>query len=437
MRISMKFSEALERDVLGAYVVDHDTFGPWIDQLSPEHFYLPAHARAFAAIRRRHRAKEPIDSVSLRDDLGHELVEDLTNTIPLVSKHEAHVAELKQYAQHRALAKVGLEIVALASEPGSPAELASAVPALIASAMQLGPSVAETETLRDVVARIGREMVEGTVHRVVPTGIAGLDALLRGGGFGEGHLAVLGARPASGKSALAAAIAHHAAERGTRVLFCTLEMASDEVAARIVQSRATVPIEDPAYRAGMLARVHDSAASAALDFVSVATLTPGALRAMCLRAAMRQPYGLVVVDYLQLLTPDSKTQRGRYEAVTEISRALKALAMELRAPVLAVSQLSRNAGDFDAPQLSDLRESGQIEQDANTVLLLHRVAADSTRVHLRIAKQRSGQTGLVRLEFRGDLMRFDPHDGTLDHPEDAAAAPDPFGRRAPARGRRN
>jgi len=431
MKHSPKHSPEIEGSVLNSCLTAYELHGHTIDLLTADDFYDPWNRRLFEAIQKRHRTNAPVDTNMVYADFhGSEQdlrkLEQVQSHLPMFNRQDEYIRELQDLKAHRAICKALLELLVMANDPSRGArDLATEAPKLLSAALLLVPQQAAIETLSDLCAQLGRELIDGVEERVVPTGVAELDALLTGGGFGASHLIVLGGRPGSGKSAEVANFAYHAAERGTPTLFVSLEMTNLEQARRIVQSRATQPIRNPEYFAGMLGRVHD--ANLPLDFWAPPTLTPGELRAVCQRAAVKQPYGFIVVDYLQLMQADGRFQRSRYETVSEISRAMKQLAMELQIPVLAVAQLNRNAGEFDAPQISDLRDSGQIEQDANTILLLHRLSDEHPRVHLRVAKQRNGRLGLVRQEFERDLMQFHAWDGTEDPSSRSKNKPNPFG----------
>ncbi len=255
---------------------------------------------------------------------------------------------------------------------------------------------------------------DGTAPLPVSTGSADLDRQLHGG-FRPGQLVVLGARPSMGKTALVLGMAVAAAKRDVPTLYCSLEMSRAEVAARFL---AMEGVSTDVQAAGLSARDWARAEQAReklrtwpLRVDDDAAATVMTVRSRARRMASREGLGLVVVDYLQLLS--HRETENRQTQVAEISRELKRLARELGVPVVAVSQLSRNleAREDKVPRLADLRESGQLEQDADAVLFLHRPVvyddeADPGIAHVIVAKHRNGPTGTVTLTWLPMRMHF-------------------------------
>jgi len=452
---NVKHSIELEQRVLCAWVAASDDFGHTIEQLLPDDFYNDRHTKIAEVIRELYRAKQPIDTMTIEHKLKAcnratciEALTALTGQIGglAMAPHEAAVNELKELSMHRRLTAVLAELYARAIEgQTSPAELAEECSTKIRDVLQSAPTAGNTEHVADVVTRVMEELVERAENpkpRTVQTGIVALDALLEAGGLGRGRLNILGGRPGGGKSALATQLAQHALDCGTRVLFCSLEMSSDEIVRRMMQYRARDrllafgDIKQAKQEWPQLVSIAEYIHSQQLCFDTRPRLSPTEIRATCLRE-MRDPFGLIIVDYLQLMKPsDRRDKRSEYEVVSAFSRELKELAREFNVPVLALSQLNRNTDEYTAPTLADLRSSGAIEQDADVVMFLHRVGKDpdGSRVHLNIAKQRSGQSHrTIKLEFLRDLMRFDNWDGTPD-PEDKPTknGTSPFGRRGAA-----
>lgn len=251
----------------------------------------------------------------------------------------------------------------------------------------------------------------------ITTGLSRLDMFL-GGGFRGGKLVIIGARPAVGKSALLSFMATNALKGGRRVLMVSLEMSEREVVGRmvsLVSGVSTGKLEARTLSAGDYdAIMTDSPRFISERFwISTSARTPAAIRRIALRMKAAGGVDLVCVDYLQLLQADTRTN-GRVETVGEISRALKLLAMELGVPVIAAAQVNRAStiGEDRPPRLSELRESGSIEQDADIVFLLHAPQAEEQRgakpMQLIVAKNRQGKTGKLELMFDGALMRFAP-----------------------------
>jgi replicative DNA helicase len=394
--------------------------------LVAEDFYVPSHSHAYAAICSLAARGQPIDNLTVAAELralgpvgptGADLVASMVNA-PVASHLPSYAQRIRGLARLRALVAAGRELVELGTTPTSDVE------AVLGQAEQL--VLAATSTGReDAGSSLAVEMVddllgelrarqEGTAPLPVSTGSIDLDRQLHGG-FRPGQLVVLGARPSMGKTALVLGMAVTAASRDVPTLYCSLEMSRAEVAARFL---AMDGVSTDVQAAGLSERDWGRAEQAReklrtwpLRVDDDAAATVLTLRSRARRMASRQGLGLVIVDYLQLLT--HRETENRQTQVAEISRELKRLARELSVPVVAVSQLSRNleAREDKVPRLADLRESGQLEQDADAVLFLHRPVvydkkADPGEAQVIVAKHRNGPTGLVRLVWLPKRMRF-------------------------------
>ena len=394
--------------------------------LAAEDFYVPSHAHAFAAICSLSSRGEPVDNLTVAAELrslgparpsAGDLVGSMVNA-PVASHLPSYARQIRGLARLRALVFAGHDLVELGTTPTSDVE------AVLGQAEQL--VLAATSTGReDAGSSLAVEMVDdllgelrarqdGTAPLPVGTGSLDLDRQLHGG-FRAGQLVVLGARPSMGKTALVLGMAVAAAQRDVPTLYCSLEMSRAEVAARFL---AMDGVSTDIQAAGLSERDWARAEQAReklrtwpLRVDDDASATVLTLRSRARRMASRQGLGLVIVDYLQLLT--HRETENRQTQVAEISRELKRLARELSVPVIAVSQLSRNleAREDKVPRLADLRESGQLEQDADAVLFLHRPVvydekADPGEAHVIVAKHRNGPTGLVRLVWLPKRMRF-------------------------------
>ncbi|MBP6187264.1 MAG: replicative DNA helicase, partial [Rhodoluna sp.] len=253
----------------------------------------------------------------------------------------------------------------------------------------------------------------------VPTGFAGLDEMTHG--LHPGQLVILAARPAVGKSTLALDIARNAAIRHNQpVIFFSLEMGRAEIAMRMLSAESRIYLQN--MRKGTLsdndwsriASVRGEINSAPLFIDDSPNMTLVEIRAKCRRLAQRVGLKMIVIDYIQLMTSGKKVE-SRQQEVSEFSRALKLLAKELEVPVIAISQLNRNSEKSESkkPELSHLRESGSLEQDADVVILLHREDLGN-REHPRageadliVAKQRNGPTDTVIVNFLGQFSKFE------------------------------
>lgn len=319
-----------------------------------------------------------------------------------------YAANVKATAQRRAVAELCLTLARDAQDADKPLpELLDAARGrldALAGDLPSGGTVSGTDAICGFYARL----TSGAVEPVTKTGFPKLDRALMIAG---GKLIVIGARPSVGKSALLLHLAMNALDAGRRVLLVSLEMGVDEIVGRIVAQKSRVSsdkIERHELDNSEIVKVAESFAEIPSEqlFISERARTVRDIRRMAFRIRARCGLDMIVVDYLQLLEAGQKTS-NRSEAVGVVTRALKSLAMELKIPILTASQLNRASERNDAPRLSDLRESGSIEQDADAVLLLHAPDdKDNPERLLFLDKNRGGECGKIRLYFDGATMRF-------------------------------
>lgn len=393
-----------------------------VQGLAPEHFAIESHREAFSAILAAWQCGTPVDVVSLDDAMR------ATNANPglaywaecadhgySLAMLPAHVSTVKAKAKRRSLAEVANKIAALAYDEGSVhdhiASAASMVGALLDGAVTKGPRLLR-EVLREHVPEMG-ERWEGR-RDGMRTGFSDLDAAL--GGLRAGNLVLIAARPAMGKTSLAMQIAAHVAE-GSAVVAFSQEMADTELADRLIASVGRIELtkiirggmteDDHSRMTGAMRRLYDMQ----LYVDDQPALRISDIRARVQAVRRKQPVSLVVVDYLQLMTGDGSNRNAEIE---QISRGLKALAKEIGAPVIALSQLSRECEKRPnkRPMLSDLRDSGAIEQDADIVMMIYRDevynpdSPDKGTAEVLIRKNRQGRTGDVRLTWCGEYTSF-------------------------------
>lgn len=319
-----------------------------------------------------------------------------------------YAANVKATAQRRAVVELCLTLARDAQDADKPLpELLDAARGrldALAGDLPSGGTVSGTDALCGFYARL----VGGEVQPVVTSGFPRLDRALCIAG---GKMIVIGARPSVGKSALLLHLAMNALDAGRRVLLVSLEMSADEVIGRMAARQSGVPVQAISTHSlseTQLERVVEGFSLLPGDRFSVCTTARTAqdVRREALRMRADGGLDLIVVDYLQLLDAGRKTS-NRAEAVGVISRTLKLLAVELNIPVLTASQLNRASERNDAPRLSDLRESGTIEQDADAVLLLHATnEKENPERDLTLAKNRQGRCGGFKLLFSGEKMLF-------------------------------
>lgn len=424
-----------EATVLGAVLIDKNAIFRVADLLVPDDFYSPQHGRIYDAILSLYEKHQPIDVLSLTTFLKeHETLKDvggsgylaeLTNQVSNAS-HVTHYAGIvKQKKILRDLVKASAEIAenVFNTKGGNVDDLLDDVEQKILSISQKSlPQnfVALKDDLATAYERIAQLHAGGGKLRGIPSGFPELDETLSG--FQKSELIILGARPSVGKTSLALDIARNAAKAGHTVGVFSLEMSREQLQDRVISAESQVPLWN--ILTGRIKSDNEFAQiQGALDRLSEVKLyiddSPSLnvlqMRSMARRLQVEHGLDLLVVDYLQLIRPRISTD-NMVNMITEISRGLKALARELKVPVLALSQLSRGIEqrDHKAPRLSDLRDSGSIEQDADVVMFLYRdernpndttSPADNV-VHLSVAKHRNGALRNLDFFFDGERTTF-------------------------------
>ncbi len=423
-----------EESVLGALLLSRDAIGNVSELgLQPADFYKPAHRHIFDAIRSLYASAAPADTVTVADELrkaglldevgGPETLHELQNATPAISS-AGHYAKI---VQDTALLRQ------LIYAAGDIAELAYSEPDDVAKALDEAETkvfnVAEekvtdsTRTIEELLPEVMDHLQEtydrGDTITGAPTGYNDLDELLSG--LQDNALYIVGARPAMGKTGfllgMAANIAMHSAKP---VLFFSLEMGHQELTQRILSSEARV--DSTKIRTGKLAEADWAKIGKAIGRLEVPLflddnprVTVMEIRAKARRLKARYgDIGMIAIDYLQLMGGTGNSENRQLE-VSEISRNLKILARELEVPIVAASQLSRQleARADKRPMLSDLRESGSLEQDADVVMFLYRDevyqpdSPDKGSAEVIVAKHRAGPIGTKRLVFLGQYIKFD------------------------------
>ena len=435
-----------EKAVLSAILLDNTAIYQIAGQLSPDDFYIPAHRRLFEAMQQLHDANQPVDLTTLSDYLkSRELLDSIGGPIVLaeIADYEATAANVVHYKDivrdksvKRRIIETATEIVNLGFDPIEPSTqlLDEAETKILALGQSQAASTLSplNEAIKDAADHIELLMKRSGELTGVPTGFATFDK--ETGGLQPGDLIIIAARPAMGKTALALNIARNAAvDYGKKVAIFSLEMTIRSLVLRLLSAEAEVDFS--AFRSGLIALEVHSRLMAAAGRISESKIfidDSGAPSVLEIRAKSRRLHAreggldMVIVDYLQLAHGDRNTQ-SREQEISEISRGLKGLAKELDIPVIALSQLNRGPEtrkDNKRPMLSDLRESGAIEQDADIIGFIYRDVVYNRDTEyedlaeLIIAKQRNGPTSVVKLKFEGRYARFsdwplsdDPYDG--------------------------
>lgn len=417
-----------ERAVLGAMMISPEAVGVALEVLDGSEFYRPAHEVLFGVVADLFADGRPTDATFVLSELSaRKLVRQGSLDAPMlhglvevacpVPGVRAHAELVRGAAVVRRMGESAVRVLqAVDSGVGADDVVELAFSSLMHSATgyeQGGP-----EPVGAVLDRALAEVEDGGSGPVVSTGLADLDRVLTG--LRAGNLVLVAGRPGMGKSTLALDVARDAALRqGVSTLFVSLEMSKTEVVKRLVSAEASVnlgrlvssSLESSDW--DRVARVTSAVSGAPLFIDEPAGLSPQALLAKCRRMVAAHGVGLVVVDYLQLMT--GARSESRQQEVSDMSRALKQMARSLNVPVVALSQLNRGVEERTdkRPMLSDLRESGSLEQDADVVVLVHRPevydpddVALAGWADLIVAKHRNGRTGDVRCVFQGEFSRF-------------------------------
>lgn len=430
-------SLAAERGVLGSILLDQEAIVRIADLIKAQDFYDPKHEKIFIAVLELFQNHTPIDILTLAQRLidkkeldligGRAYLAELTEEIPTSSHIFEYAQIIKQKATLRGLLRSGQEIsgLALAEEEETNVVLEKAEQSLFRVTQQLirDRFIHVKEILKsrfdEFAARHDspdKDQIQG-----VPTGFKTLDFIL--GGLNLTDFIVLAARPSMGKTALALGIAQNASlKNAKRVGFLSLEMSKEQLVDRMFAS--LLGVDSWKLKKGRLTDTEFSRMGEVMDHLAKAELfiddSVGSsvveVRAKARRLQMEHGLDLLVIDYLQLMSCESKSSwaGNRVQEIGEISRSLKQLARELHIPILALSQLSRAVENRPGkiPQLSDLRESGAIEQDADVVMMMYRddyYEEDSTRpgiTDIYIRKNRHGPTSKVELKFKKQQMCF-------------------------------
>ncbi|WP_353808129.1 replicative DNA helicase [Agromyces sp. SYSU T00194] len=421
-----------EQSALGGMMLSKDAVADVIETLRGPDFYVPKHEVVFDAILSLYSHGEPTDVIAVTDELtktgelgragGAEYLHTLTSLVPTAANAGFYAEIVAERAMLRRLVEAGTRIVQLGyAGEGEVTDLVNVAQSEIYSvtgSVESEDYVPLTEAVTVAIDEI--EAAKHTDGKMtgVPTGFADLDDLTNG--FHPGQMIIVAARPALGKSTLALDFARSASiHNDLPTIFFSLEMGKSEIAMRLLSAEASVPLQsmrkgtvdsrDWTTIASTRGRIND----APLYIDDSPNMTLVEIRAKCRRLKQRVGLKMVVIDYLQLMTSGKRVE-SRQQEVSEFSRALKLLAKELQVPVIALSQLNRGPEQRadKLPAISDLRESGSIEQDADMVILLHRESAyerDNPRAgeaDLIVAKHRNGPTRTVTVAFHGHFSRF-------------------------------
>ena len=427
-----------EQAVIGSMLTDKDAVISAIEVLKEEDFYREDNKTIYEAILNLYNRSEPIDIITLKSELtsmgmfdkigGLEYIVGLPDKVPTTANVEKYISIVKEKSELRRLIKAANEIIEEGYDPTENIDdIMNSAEKKIFNIMQ-DKDQKSYSPIKDVLIDTFTELEQLYNQKQhvtgVPTGFIDLD--YRTAGLHNSDLILIAARPAMGKSAFALNIATNAALRANvPVILFSLEMSKEQMVNRILCSEALV--DSNKVRTGKiddddwikLADTMGDLSEAPIYIDDTPGISINEIRAKCRKLKLEKNIGLVVIDYLQLVQGSSKrASASREQEISEISRSLKILAKEINVPVIALSQLSRapEQRPDHRPMLSDLRESGAIEQDADIVMFLYRDdyynedSEDKGQAEVIIAKHRSGSTGTVKLAWLGNYTKF----GNLD-----------------------
>ena len=435
-------SPEAERSTLGSMLRDNAVINDVLQFLNTENFYFDAHQKIFQAIKTIYNDGHPVDILILShhlqqakqlEDIGGSVyLGELWEAAPTAANAEYYAKIVRDKSIVRSLIHASTEILRDAYDQVQPAEeLLGGAERKILDIAEKGVT-SNTHTIqmaiKEVYDRINQRAGRKDPNAIsgLATGFVDLDSLTAG--FQNSELVILAARPSVGKTAMALNIVRHViVEEKLPVLFVSLEQSRIELAERLLVSQARVDSQklrkghQNADEMGKLIAAGDLLSDTLLFIDDSPSQSMLRIAANARRLQLRNQIRLVVIDYLQLIEPENRRD-PRQEQVAQISRRLKHLARELEIPVIALAQVNRTSEDRQdhRPRLADLRESGSIEQDADTVLMLHRPGRfdggqEDNVIEVIVAKQRNGPTGELTLAYLKQYMRFENYagDGTF------------------------
>jgi replicative DNA helicase len=426
-----------ERSILGAVLLDDKALLTVFEILKPQDFYLEQNRRIFEKMLLLMNSARPVDLITLKDELqrsnqlesvgGAAYLASLTDGLPRAMNIEFYAQIIREKSTLRRLIQISNETMARSYQDEESAEeilqgVEKAIFDIASQQFRVGFS-----PISPVVSSVFKE-IEELSNRKMPvtgleTGFVDLDRMTAG--LHPSDLIIVAARPGLGKTSLCLNIAEHVALRKRKIVaIFSLEMSKEQLVRRFLCSEARIDAQR--INTGFLtkddwsklSRVSGELSETKIFIDDTASISVTELRSKSRRLSLEQHgLDLIVVDYLQLMSGSTQRYENRTQEISQISRGLKGIAKELNVPVVAISQLSRavesRTGEHRRPQLSDLRESGSIEQDADIVLFIYRedminpTEENTGRAELIIGKQRNGPTGIINLAFSKEFTKFD------------------------------
>ncbi len=425
-----------ERSILGAILLDDSAFLSVFESLKPADFYLDSHRKVFEKMLYLTSNSRPIDLVTLKEELqradelesvgGAAYLAGLTDGLPRALNIEHYARIVREKSTLRRLIQISNETMARSYQGEDPAEeiLQHVEKAVFDIANQQFRSgfISVAPVVSDVFKEIEEISNRKAAVTGLETGFVDLDRMTAG--LHPSDLIIIAARPGLGKTSLCLNIAEHAAIRMHKTVgIFSLEMSKEQLVKRLLCSEARIDAHriNTGYLSkedwAKLSQTSGDLSEAKIFIDDTAGITVPEVRSKSRRLMLERGLDLIIVDYLQLMSGSNQRYENRTQEISQISRGLKGIAKELNLPLIAVSQLSRAVesrhGDQRRPQLSDLRESGSIEQDADIVLFIYRedminpTEENSGLAELIIGKQRNGPTGSIQLAFSKQFTKFD------------------------------
>ncbi len=421
-----------EQSVLGAILLENEILASAVEMLAPEDFYKDSHKKIFLAMLDLYKKNEPIDLITLTEQLsrkeqieeigGASYLSHIVNLVPTSANIKYHSKIVKEKSLLRNLIKTTTEIITMSYDESIEInELLDAAETKIFSLSEKtirGSFVRIDNVVKDTIELVDKLYNKKELITGLPSGFTDLD--MQTTGFQPGDLVVVGARPGMGKTSFCLNIATYVGiEVKVPVALFSLEMSKELIVLRMICSEAEV--DSKSVRSGYhtkedyrkLVNAAGRLAEAPI-FIDDSFNTVLEMRAKARRLKAEHGLGLIIVDYLQLMRGEG-SYIAREQVISDISRSFKALAKDLKVPIIVISQLNRSCeqrGDNKRPIIADLRESGAIEQDADTILFLYRgdyykaKDAEEGIAELDIAKQRNGPTGMINVTFLDKFTKF-------------------------------
>jgi replicative DNA helicase len=424
-----------EQSVLGAILIDNQAFYRVVDIVMPDDFYRPANGKIYAGMRELADKSKPIDVVTLTAILkeqgtfeeigGASYLAEILERVPTAMNVEYHARLISDQAVKRRLVSVCGEISTRGFEPGETTEELLDYAEKSIFGLSSSRKTQNLSPVHDIVKSAFHELEKRFENQNevtgVPTGYIDLDRMTQG--FQRSDLIIVACRPSMGKTSFSLGVARHAAVHAKApVVFFSLEMSKEQIVTRLLSAEAKV--DQSRLRSGRLTEQDWKKLTSAAGFLSDAPIyidDTASLTALEMRGKARRlkaelgEVGIVIVDYLQIMGTPGGRMESRERAISDISRSLKALAKELNAPVVALSQLNRNieVRQDKRPLMADLRESGAIEQDADLIIFIHREDVENLQpgnasmAEFIVGKHRNGPRGSVKVAWLGQYATFE------------------------------